>query len=215
MSVSDTLVATARRISRVGRPSPGSAPGWGRAEVARFWDEVDACSPAPQPRAELLRCPAPEPRDEFRFTRHSYTVLESADRVTVGVMRAGSGGTARTQVWVKTSEHRGGGFQAKPGLPGQGRADYVHVEAVLQFEPGDTVKTFDVLILGDEHWEPTRWFEVELASASSGRCDGAARVFIVDTSLFPKGIRPDQRESVYHQTKCFFLQWRAARGEKF
>jgi hypothetical protein len=97
----------------------------------------------------------------MQFSATSYVVNENAGSVTVSVMRSGNT-TQATTINYATSN----GSATQP-------SDYTSVSGVLQFAPGEAIKTFVVPIIDDAAVEGAETINVSLSSPSVGAVEGS------------------------------------------
>jgi len=92
----------------------------------------------------------------FMFKSASYSVMENAGMVKVGIKR---GGPLNTTVSVD--------FSTKDGTADAGD-DYKETKGTMVFNPGEELKHVEVPIVDDDQYEPDENFFVKLANPSAG-----------------------------------------------
>ncbi|HEU4596609.1 MAG TPA: DUF4394 domain-containing protein, partial [Pyrinomonadaceae bacterium] len=131
----------------------------------------------------------------FRFSPATYSVGEEDGSVTLTVTRSGDTGV-EASVDYETLISEVGATQVQ---------DYTFASGTLRFAPGETSKTFDILITDDAHQDPgflgesftvtisnpTAGFAIDPAVLSLSGFPGTATVFIEDDEPPP----PDQQPS--------------------
>jgi hypothetical protein len=105
--------------------------------------------------SEFSPCDSTMATGAVQFTATSTTVIENAGFVTVSVVRTG-GALGTLSVDYSTSD-----ISARAGQ------DYTATSGTLMFTDGETLKSFDVPILGDAIIEPDETFAATLHNASN------------------------------------------------
>jgi hypothetical protein len=121
------------------------------------------------------------PTGTFQFDMSTYNVKEEDGSVTLTVSRSGD-----------TSSAASVDFTSVDDTTNQ-RSDYIIAAGRLQFGPGETSKTFKILIEDDVYVEPAESFTVSLFNASGGFVPGPpnqATVLIHDNDLAPPTSNP-------------------------
>lgn len=141
-------------------PSPGATP-----------------SPSPSPGATPSPSPSPSPGDEryvARFSAASYRVGENAKNIAITITRSGD-----------VSREAKVDFATSDGTA-SARTDYTLARGRLFYAPGETRKTFHLLVTDDSLVEGNETLNVRIVEASnSGRIGspGTAVVTIVDNDV--------------------------------
>jgi len=122
------------------------------------------------PKTAVLRIASEDSSNgEMEFSLTSYNVMEDAGTVTVEVNRNG-GDNGPVTVNYATSDGT-----AKAGT------DYTAVNDTLTFADGDTAaKTFDVPILNDSTYEPTKTVKLTLSSPTGGATLGSQKTAVLN-----------------------------------
>ena len=143
-----------------------------------FWNTLDG--------------PPASTQDQFQFSASSYSVIEDCTTITIAVNRTGDASGAAS---VDYSTSNGTASE---------RSDYITAIGKLTFAPGETSKSFVVLINDDSFVEGNETFNVNLSNPS-GATLGApaiATVTIIDNpSEPPTNVVDDPRDYVcqhYH-----------------
>ncbi|XP_071953755.1 sodium/calcium exchanger 3-like [Antedon mediterranea] len=84
------------------------------------------------------------------FAAVSYSVMENAGRVKVGIVRRGN---KKSQVIFK--------YETLDGTA-EAKSDYVPMKGIMVFEPEETEKFLEIEIIDDNEWEPDETFFVKL-----------------------------------------------------
>jgi hypothetical protein len=114
-------------------------------------------TPTPTPTPSVTPTPTPTPTPAsptIQFSASNYNVQEDCTTVTVTVNRVGDT-SAFASVDYSTSD-----------VTASERQDYITALGKLQFAPGDTSKSFGVLINEDSYVEGSETFNVNLSNAS-------------------------------------------------
>jgi hypothetical protein len=112
-------------------------------------------TPTPTPTATPTPTPTPAPSGVIQFSASAYSVNENAGSVTISVTR--SGNTSLTAS-VQYATADGSATSA---------ADYTAISGTLTFAPGETTKTFSVLVTDDAVKESNETFSVLLGNPSN------------------------------------------------
>src|SRR5262249_53437550 len=106
----------------------------------------------------------PAPGTNVQFSASSYTVGEGDQRVNVTVTRTGDTSGLAT-VFLSTSDNAGlQNCNVFNGLA-SARCDYATTFRVVQFNMGETAKTFSIPIVDDSFAEGNETFNVNLSNA--------------------------------------------------
>lgn len=129
-------------------------------------------TPTPTPTPTPI--PAPTTDATVQFSSTSFSVIEGVGSVSITVTRAGDT-TGNTSVHYATSD-----------LSGSRRSDYNAVSGTLTFEPGETSKSFTVLINDDVFVEADETFNLTLSDVWNGtlgsRATASASIIDNDTT---------------------------------
>ncbi|HYE14886.1 MAG TPA: Calx-beta domain-containing protein, partial [Pyrinomonadaceae bacterium] len=128
-----------------------------------------------------------------RFTNPSYTASESAHTVSIGVTRTGDT-SGESTVRYETLGQRA-----------SERTDFTRGGGTLRFAPGETAKTFDVLITDDRYSEPVESLNLILSSPTGAALGGPSAVFVTITSDDASDAPSPVRESSF-DTQFFVRQ---------
>ncbi|HVF57802.1 MAG TPA: DUF4394 domain-containing protein [Pyrinomonadaceae bacterium] len=144
------------------------------------------------------------PVGAFEFTAQNYSVAENCTTVAITVRRLGD--TSR-EASVNFSTSDGAGIQ-----PASERSDYNAAFGTLTFAPGETTKTFTVLINEDSIDEKLEadgeFFLVNLSNATGGfslGSQGSATVTIIDDAAEPSTNAIDDTQTFVCQQYHDFL----------
>jgi outer membrane biosynthesis protein TonB len=113
-------------------------------------------TPTPTPTVTPTPTPTPLPNSTIQFSAPSYSATEGCTPVTITVIRSGANATTAT---VDYSTADGSATQ---------HADYEFAAGRLVFNPGETMKTFDVLINEDSYGEGTESLTLNLSNPTGG-----------------------------------------------
>jgi len=113
-------------------------------------------SPTPTPSPTGTPTPTPSPTSTFQFSSAVYPVTEDVTQTVVTVTRAGTN-TAQASV----------DYTSVDGTAKQ-KGDYTYATGRLVFQPGDTQKTFSVLVNEDAYTEGPEAATVILSNPSAG-----------------------------------------------
>lgn len=172
-------------------------------DVSGVTVNLNACAapaptPTPTPTATATPTPTPTPTpvpNVVQFNPANYGVTEACTAITVTINRSGDTSTPAT-VDYSTAD-----------VTATARTDYVSVAGTLQFAPGDTSKSFVVLINDDSIFEGAETFSVTLSNPS-GVALGApstAGVTIGDNPVEPPGNVIDDAQTFVCQNYHDFL----------
>src|SRR5689334_1924740 len=112
-------------------------------------------SPTPTPTPTSTPVPAATPGAVIQFSSTSYSVNENAGSVTITVTRTGNTSSSAT-VQYATAD----GSATSP-------ADYTAISGIITFAPGESAKTFSVLVTDDGVRESNEMFTVILGNAAN------------------------------------------------
>jgi len=110
----------------------------------------------------------------FEFVQSVFAVNERDGSVAVTVRRMGDASQA---AWVEYATDDGGGPSvtvpcSAPTGAALERCDYTHAQGLLQFAPGETEKTFTVLVNSDSYTEGVETIRVRLSNPAAGTALG-------------------------------------------
>jgi hypothetical protein len=146
---------------------------------------------------ELIRDIALAPAGTFQFSASTASVVESAGHLTVTVTRTGN-----TAIPASVS------FSTSDGTASQ-KSDYIIAFGTLDFAPGDTSKTFDVLLIDDAFVEPDETFTINLSTPTNDFSLGVPNsltVTITDNDTVPPTGNPiDDAQFFVRQQYLDFL----------
>jgi len=135
---------------------------------------------APQPRngqSAAAPCDATPAPSFFNFAAPQFDAAESQGRAEILVTRTGDTSEAATVEYLIT------------GGTAFGRSDYTSVWGTLRFAPGETVKSFEILLTDDATQEPNETIEMLLTHPTGGGAvvglRGAATLVIHDNDFGP------------------------------
>ena len=133
--------------------------------------------------------PAPTPTPEVKFGSPTFVVPEQSGAASIPVLRSGDT-TVDIRVDYATSD-----------ATASSRSDYTAARGTLHFAPGETEKTFEVLLTNDERRESPETFLVTLSNldASSGVLEGvpSRTVTIQDDDAATSGSNPIDRSDFF------------------
>src|SRR3989440_289267 len=170
-----------------GQASAGTTSSAGQFTVTGgFWQPETGVSPTPTPTPTSTPTPTPTPTppptptptpvaNVVQFNSSNYSVVEACTTVTITVNRIGNTSGAASVDYF-TSD-----------VTASERRDYITAIGTLRFAPGETSKSFVVLINDDSYVEGPETFNVNLRNPS-GATLGApaiATVTIIDNPTEP------------------------------
>ena len=126
------------------------------AGVSSISCAVPQGSPTPTPSPTATPTPTPSPTSTFQFSSAVYPVTEDVTQTVVTVTRAGTNSTQATVDYTSVD-----------GTAKQ-KGDYTYATGRLVFQPGDTQKTFSVLVNEDAYTEGPEAATVILSNPSAG-----------------------------------------------
>jgi Calx-beta domain len=143
-----------------------------------FWNMIDGSTPTPTPTPSPTPTPTPTPTpipNVVQFSSSNYNVQEDCTTVTIIVNRLGDTSGAAS-VDYNTSD-----------VTATERKDYITALGRLQFTPGETSKSFAVLINEDSYVEGEETFNLNLSNPSGASLGGSAiaSVSITDDAVEP------------------------------
>jgi len=115
----------------------------------------------------------------IEFNASAFTIAENAAPLTVRVVRRGeASGTSTVQFTTSNATARAG-------------VDFTATNGVLEFAPGETIKTFSVALLDDAVLKTNRYFHLQLAGVTGGvlGTQSNATVTLLDDE-FPAALDP-------------------------
>jgi glucose/arabinose dehydrogenase len=121
------------------------------------------------------------PPNSFQFDKSSYAVNESLGLVTITVTRSGDNTVPATVDYLTTDGSA------------SGHGDYTATAATLRFAPGETSRTFNILISDDNYVEGDETVNTSLSNASGGPAlgtPGSAILVINDNDSTPPASNP-------------------------
>jgi hypothetical protein len=130
---------------------------------------------------EFIRDISVAPAGTFQFAASSTSVAENAGSVTVNVTRSGD-----------TSLAAAVDFATLDGTATQ-KGDFIIALGTLLFNPGETTKSFEVLLVDDAYVENSESFNVTLSSPTAGfftAIPNAATITITDNDLITPTTNP-------------------------
>ena len=141
------LLDTPRQISAFGEDEAGGlyVASYSSGEIYPLVDAGQTPQPTPTPT-----------KVEVKFSSPVFTSFEQQGAASIGVTRAG-GTSAEVTIDYETRD-----------LSATSRKDYTATRGTLRFAPGETLKTFTVLITNDETQEGDEVFEVTLSNPGGG-----------------------------------------------
>ncbi|MCM3906198.1 MAG: PQQ-dependent sugar dehydrogenase [Pyrinomonadaceae bacterium] len=145
------LLDTSIGISTFGEDEQGNlyVANYNNGTIFSVTDNAPAPTPTPTP--------SPTPiTSTVQFNSAQFQVIEDCTSVIVGVTRTGATGAAQTVGYI-TNENSA-----------NQESDFTHAEGTLVFGPGETEKTFAVLITDDAYAEGTENLTVELRNPAGG-----------------------------------------------
>jgi Subtilase family/Calx-beta domain/Peptidase inhibitor I9 len=103
------------------------------------------------------------PGATVQFASSSYTVSEGTPTVTMTVTRTGSTANAASVKYITAGADLSSPCNSSAGVASQ-RCDHTSAFGTIQFAPGESSKTFSVLITDDGYVEPTESTSIQLSS---------------------------------------------------
>src|SRR5262249_26657583 len=131
-------------------------------------------TPTPSPSPTPTPTPTPTPSSTLQFGQSFYATFEDCTGVTITVARLGD-----------TSNSASVDYATQPGTASD-RSDFDAAAGTLRFAPGETAKSFDVLISEDSFTEGTESFTVALANPSGAALGSPASASVQIFDDFPE-----------------------------
>ncbi len=128
--------------------------------VDRLYVVVEALPRAGPATTAVVRLAGPLPPSTFQFEQSVYTVTEDITFTSITVLRTGNNNTAASVDFATTD-----------GTATQ-KHDFTIARGTVNFAPGETAKTLNILISEDSKVEGTESFSVSLSNPSTGAAIG-------------------------------------------
>lgn len=136
----------------------------------------------------------PKDADVVQFLSKVFFAYEDDGVVSISVVRIGSLKGSRRIHW-RTQDS-----SAKKDLK------YIHGEDVIDFGPGESVRTFEITIISDDHFDTALDFDVILEDPEGCMLDPrlhVSRVLIIDDDQFPSN---DFEEAIAEKSEAALLE---------
>jgi hypothetical protein len=132
-----------------------------RDELTNYVNSNNSCldlAPTPTPTPTPTPAPAPAQTPSVQFSTNNYGVTEGTPSVLITVTRSSGDGASAVQYQTTNG----------PGTnPASERSDYTTAVGTLRFNPGETSRSFSVLITNDAYGEGLETFQVSLVAPSN------------------------------------------------
>jgi len=197
------LFTTVDKVNGAASP-PAVMSEWTCMQREEFWSSMEKQAKTRRNPAEIKmrrrmmsKQPARRSWDIVAFRQQTFSARETKGSVTIHMSRLGRCSEA-VDVLVGTSEAPVSCFMAEAGK------DFVGMQTVVRFKPGQSTASFEVKLLRTDTWSTTRFFLVSLKRVVSDNallggpsiavwgtdedCGPTARVAILNDSVFPCNI---------------------------